>query len=269
MEVKLNNIGYKYNLNTKLEYEVLKNINISFKKNKINAIISNSGNGKTTLLKIIAGLLSPVNGHVDFIKKNNEKIPTIGLIFKNPEDQFFHLTVKQELEFAIKNLPLKKRLEKIVKCLKSVGLDETYLKKDPFKLSKGEMKKIALACVLVNDPKVILLDEPTIGLDDMSKDNLIKLMRNLKTKNKIIIITGRDTDFINKIAEYISVVDKGEIIMEGNKDEGFKYDILPKLNIKIPKIIEFSKIASNSGIKLDYHDDIKDLMKDIYRNVTK
>ena len=86
------------------------------------------------------------------------------MVFKNPEDQFFHLTVKQELEFAIKNLPLKKRLEKIVKCLKSVGLDETYLKKDPFKLSKGEMKKIALACVLVNDPKVILLDEPTIVL---------------------------------------------------------------------------------------------------------
>lgn len=270
MEVKLNNVSYKYNLKTKLECVALNNLNINFKENMINVVISTSGGGKTTLLELIAGLIIPTSGSVDFIKKGKEKIlPNVGLVFKNPEDQFFSKNVKKQLEFVIKSFPKNKRLEKIEKALKDVGLDATYLKKDPFKLSKSEMKKLALACILTYNPKVILLDEPTIGLDDKSVFDLIKLMRQLKEKNKTIIMSSRNMDFVLEIADYIYILDKGKLIFEGNKYDVFKSDLLGKMNIKLPKIIQFSKLANSVGMRLDYHDDIKDLMKDIYRCVTK
>lgn len=270
MEVKLNNVGYSYNLNTKLEQEVIKNIDLVFKENKINTIISTSGGGKTTLMEILAGLLIPTSGSITFIKKGKEALlPTVGLAFKNPEDQFFNRTVKKELEFAINDLPKTKKDEKIKEGLKSVGLGLEYLNKNPFNLSKGEMKKVALASILIYNPKIILLDEPTIGLDDKSKKNLMILLRKLKDKNKTIIITSRDTDFIHQVADYLYVIKNGEIVLKGNKYDVFTNDMLVEMNIELPKIIEFSKIVNNKKIKLGYHDDIKDLMKDIYRHVGK
>jgi len=267
MEIKLKNISYIYNPNTKLEKEVLKNINIVFNRSKINTIISKSGDGKTTLMELIAGLTIPTNGLIKYSQKRL-LAPKIGLVFKNPEEQFFKKTVKQEMEFAIKYLPKINRLEKIKQYLEIVGLDNSYLNKDPFKLSKGEMKKLAIACILIYNPKVILFDEPTIGLDDRSKDNLITLLRKLKEKKKTIIIASRDTDFINRIADYIYVLNKGKLVLEGNKYEVLTNNILVEMNIELPKIIEFSKLVNSKNIKLSYHDDIKDLMKDIYRHVT-
>ena len=151
-----------------------------------------------------------------------------------------------------------------------VGLDQSYLNKNPFKLSNGEKRKLALAEVLILNPKVILLDEPTIGLDSKSKNDILKLLRLLKNRyNKTIIIATHDIEFIHKIVDYIYVLDNKEIVMEGDKYSIFKQEKkLNKIGIRVPYTISFSnKVLESKKIKIGYRDDINDLIKDIYRYV--
>ena len=158
--------------------------------------------------------------------------------------------------------------KRVSDALKMVGLDDSYLERDPFKLSNGEQRKVAIASILVFNPKIIVFDEPTIGLDYDSKKNLIKLIRMLKTRySKTIIIISHDIDFIHSISDYVILLDKGNLILTGNK-----YDILANpsaleyYNLPMPKVVEFSyKVLKNKGIKMGYRDDINDLLKDIYR----
>ena len=162
-----------------------------------------------------------------------------------------------------------KNIEKhILDALLMVDLDATYLNRNPFTLSSGEMRKVAIASILAFNPKVIILDEPTIGLDNQSKKNLIKIIKLLKTRyKKTIIIVSNDTDLLLQIAEHIILLDKGKIIYDGNKYEVFKQD-LEKYGLKKPKIIEFEQLVlEKKHIKIGYRDDINDLMKDVYRHV--
>ena len=265
MEIKLKNISYTYNANTKLAKEVLKNINLNCKDSNVYTILGSNDSGKTTLLEIINGLLD-YKGNIEFIGR--KKIKT-GMIFQNPEDQFLKRTVKKELELTVSLLEPKKRKEKLEHILTRVGLDKTYLPKTIWKLSQSEMKKVALASMLLYNPNVILLDEPTIGLDEVSTDNLLKVIRYLKSKNKIIIIASKDIEFIHRITNYIYVINEGQIVLEGDKYEVFTNKKLSKYNIKVPQIIKFEMLAKEKNIKLDYRDDIRDLMKDVFNNVNK
>lgn len=282
MEVKFNNIGYIYNKGTSFEKSVLKDINFDFKSGKINAIVGKSGSGKTTILELIDGLIMPTTGSIDvgtYCLENN-KIPKninnlrikVGLIFQNPEQQFFCKTVRQEIEFGIncfnyKTTTIEKRVSD---SLKMVGLDETYLDRDPFSLSHGEMRSVAIASILAFNPKVIMFDEPTIGLDSASKKNLIRLIKMLKVRfSKNIIVVSHDTDFLLKISDTVSVLEDGKIVLTGNKYDVFSNEkIMKKNNIKVPKLIEFSNLVKKKkDIKIGYRDEINDLIKDIYRYV--
>lgn len=282
MEIKFENVSYMYNHNTPLSKQALKNINIEFKKDKINGIIGGSGSGKSTLVQLINALLVPTHGKVRinrFINQKGRKIKNInklrfdvGLIFQFPEEQFFNSTVKKEIIFGMKYFKYKtSNIEK--RCsdaLKMVELDDSYLNRNPFSLSSGEQRKVAIASILAFNPKVVILDEPTIGLDSSSKNNLIKLIKMLKNKyNKTIIVISHDVDMLHKISDHIFVLDKGEIVLEGTKYEIFSQpEVLDNYGIKCPKIMDFSnRVLSKKGIKIGYRDDIMDLIKDIYRHV--
>jgi len=279
MEINFNNVSFSYNEKQKNKKEALKSININIKKGKINGIIGKSGSGKTTLAELINALLIPTKGNIkvdDFIIEKGKKIininnlrVNIGLIFQFPEEQFFNLKVKDEIKFGmnyfnIKTEEIDKRCED---ALKLVGLDNTYLEKETFNLSNGEMRKVAIASILAFNPKVVILDEPTIGLDSLSKKSLINLIRKLKTRyHKTVIIITHDVDLLHQISDYIFVLDNGKIILEGNKYEVFTSDELTNYGLVPPKIIEFEKLVQKKkGIKLGYRDDINDLIKDIYR----
>lgn len=280
MEIKFNEVCFSYEKVNYMKKEVLNNINLQLMEGKINGIIGPSGSGKTTMAEIMVSLLLPNSGNVkigNFVinnKKNNlDKIHfEIGLLFQFPEDQIFNTTVKEELEYSLKifNYKTKKLDKQVNDALIMVGLDESYLEKNPFKLSNSEKRKIALASILIINPSIIILDEPTIGLDSDSKNNLIKLLRTLKNRyNKTIIIITHDTDMLHKIVDYICVLYDKKIVLSGDKYEVFKQvKLLNKYGIKVPKVIEFSdKVLNKKNIKIGYRDEINDLIKDIYRYV--
>lgn len=280
MEVKFNHVFYVYNEKTPLSKMVLGDINTTFKEGKITGIMGKSGSGKTTLIELINALIIPTKGNIQVgsrvisktrkIKNINNLRYKIGLVFQVPEEQFFCKTVKEEIEFGMKYFKKSvKSIEKHVSdALIMMGLDDSYLNRNPFTLSSGEMRKVAIASVLAFNPKLIILDEPTIGLDNKSKENLIKIIKLLKNRyKKTIIVVSNDTDLLLKISDNVILLDKGKIILEGNKYDVFKQDI-SKYGLKRPKIIEFEQLVlEKKGIKIGYRDDINDLMKDVYRYV--
>lgn len=277
MEIKFNHVSFSYG-----SKEVLSDIDIVIPKSKITGIVGKSGSGKTTLIQLINGLLLPTSGSVEvgsFVLEPNKKINNInalrfdvGMVFQFPEEQFFHTTVSKEIGFGLEQFNYKrdKKDERIRESLKMVGLNDSYLERDPFSLSNGEKRKIAIASILIFNPKVIIFDEPTIGLDFESKKSFIRLVKLLKKRyNKTIIISSHDTDFLHSLVDNVIVLNKGKVVLSGDKYEVFKQEKrLRKYGVLAPKLISFSnKVLEKKKIKIGYRDEINDLIKDIYRYV--
>lgn len=262
MEIGLKNVSYTIFKNTSLERIVLNDISMNIRLQKITAIMGKSGSGKSSLVQIISGIVSPSSGLISIDECNSLKI---GLVFQNSDDQFIGHTLREELAYY--NISFEQEI--INKILISLGLNLSYLDIPITSLSSGEMKKVAIASVLCLNPDVIVLDEPSIGLDSSGKDNLVKLLKKLKNKqNKTIIIVSHDSEFVYKISDYIFILDKGKIVYQGNKNYIFKKtDILLKHGLEIPHFIWFSNLVKKrKNIELGYRDDINDLVKDIYRH---
>ena len=283
MEVKFENVSFSYNSNTSIEKQVLKNINLTISDGKITSIIGKSGSGKTTIAELIDFLIVPTEGKIivgeeeitnkkSSLSKTKRIRKDVGLVFQFPEEQFFNLTVEDEIGFSLKYYKYKtdELKKRVIDSLKMVGLDESYLKKNPFTLSNGEMRKVAIASTLALNPKIIIFDEPTIGMDSSSKKKFMQLLRKLKTRyNKTIVLISHDIDFIHAMSDYIYVLNNKEVFMEGKKYDVFKrQEELESIQIKVPKMIEFSNLVRDKkGIKIGYRDNINDLIKDIYRYV--
>lgn len=227
---------------------------------EITGICGKSGSGKTLLAEILAGLI-----HTNKTKK---QLKEIGYIFQDPAKQLFCTTVKEEIEFGPKQFKKKCDINHIKQALQMVNLNDDILNQNPLTLSSGEMKKVAIASILAYNPKIIILDEPTINLDNKSIESLIKLIKMLKKRyNKTIIIMSKDTDFLHKVCDNIGILYDNKIVLSGNKYDVFTKDI-EKYGLKKPKIIAFEQLVKKEkNIKLLYRDDINDLMKDVYRHV--
>lgn len=276
MEIKLEHVYYRSSHEVK---DQLMDMNLSFAPSKIYGILGNTESGKTTLLELIDGLLDCTSGtilydgiskeqwiHSDKTKNLNQKI---GYVFKEPQEQFFNRTVRQEIQFAMRLYCGKRKEDRLSNVLKMVGLNDSYLDKDPFYLSRGEQKKIALASILIYNPEVILLDEPSISLDEISIQNLIKLMRVLKNRfHKTIIITSKDSNFLHQFVDDIYVMESGKIIKNGTKYEIFTdIEFMRQHQLMIPSIIAFEAfVEQQKKVQLGYRDQVNDLIKDIYRN---
>jgi len=278
MEIKLNNVNYTVNKNK----TIIDNLNINIKDNSITSIIGPTGSGKTTLAKLISLFIKPTNGQITFDnivvtnQKNKENLnklrPNIGLVYQNPKEQFFLDTVKKEIEFTLDNLnyKTKDKQKRIEDSLKLVGLNNDILYRNPNTLSNGEQRKLSLAIALSFNPKILILDEPTLELDEASKRQLVKLIKIMKLRyKKTIIIFSKDTDFVHAISDYIYVFNNSKIVLEGNKYEVFtNTKILKQNHLKKPNLIEFVDLVENKkNVKIGYRDDINDLMKDVYRYV--
>lgn len=276
MEIKIKNLSYYYNEKTSLQKKALDDINITIEKNIITGIIGKYGSGKTTLAELMNALMIPSKGNIKIGKYvldkqiNNKDIKEIrkkvGLVMQFPEEQFFNQTVLEEISFALKNFNYKvdKLYKQVIDSLKMVGLDETYTERNPYKLSSGEKRLIAIASVLVFNPQVIIFDEPTIGLDYKKKKQIITIIKMLKDKyHKTIIIITHDVDLLYAITDQIIVLEQGKVIYQGLTSKVFSSQ-----TIVFPQIIQFiNLVKKEKGIDLEKTNNIKDLIKDVYRHV--
>jgi len=250
---------------------VLDNIDISFKEGKVTGII---GNGKTTLLGLISGSLVPKKGKIvmgDIVISPRKKITNITehnkkcvLMAQFPDEEFFLDTVEKELSVIVEKVD--KEID-LVKLLDMVDLDASYLSRDPFSLSNGEIRKLGLAASLIYNPDIILLDEPS-PFFDVKKLNT--LLTTLKVRyKKTIIIASNDIDFINEISDEVVVLKENKVIFSKDKKKLFKdVKFLTDNNVPVPNIMKFVNYSLDKyDVRLGYRYEINDLVKDILRKL--
>lgn len=259
MAIVFNKVSYK---------DKLKNISYTFEEGKITSVLSVSGNGKTLFSYILSGLIKDYTGEVI----NSYEGRNMGYVFQNPEESFIFNNVREEISFGLKKYNYKIDMldKRIEDSLKMVGLDNSYLDRNPFDLSSGEKCLLALGVVLSLNPKLLIIDEPTLYLDNKNMEYLIKLIKKLKNNyHKTIIIFTSDIEFAIRLTDNYVILKNGKICSNGtSKDLLNNIPRLKSSGIEIPRIIEFINVVNKKkNINLDMTFDIKELMKDIYRHV--
>ena len=259
---------------------IFDDLNLTIYNNHITGIIGPMGAGKSTILEMISTFTMPTDGKImigdlifgENIKKRDAQklLRNVAILFQSSYDQIYNLTVKKELMLSLSDLKLtkKERLTRISNVLALVELDDSYLDKNPFDLSQTELRKVAIASTIIRMPDVLLLDDPTIGLDLNNKKMIVNLLKRLKREcGMTIVVASNDVDFLNQIAEDIVVLKMGKVILSGEKKKVFKEEkFLSDNGINTPKIVSFENLVlSSKGIKIGYRDDINDLIKDIFR----
>jgi energy-coupling factor transport system ATP-binding protein len=224
----------------------LKNINFSIDKGGFALVCGRSGSGKTTLAQIIAGILKPTKGNVRYNDKNISDPSykalrrNIGMIFQTPEQQLFERTVYRDITFVLRRDGglSENEMDKLAKeTVELVGLNyNEYKDRLSFSLSSGEKRKAAIACVLINSPDLIILDEPAVGLDFAAKKSLVRIIRRLRDAGKTIICISHDIDTFLDFSDKIFILKEGEIIFSGDTVNLFdKYEII-EYNVKLSNI---------------------------------
>ena len=260
--LSVKNLIYGYSKGTPFEKGALKGVSVDFEQGEIVALIGHTGSGKSTLLQHLNGLLKPDSGEVLFegesIYKSKESLRNcrfnVGLCFQYPEQQLFDSTVYKDIAFGPTNMGLSaEEIDKRVKeSIAYVGLTEDYLEKSPFDLSGGEKRRVAIAGVLSMEPKVLILDEPTAGLDPIGKNNLLMLIKdyNNRTGNTVIFVS-HNMDDVALVADKVIVMNDGEIAVEGTVDYVYSQgEKLVSLGLDVPEITAVFIELKNAGFDL-------------------
>lgn len=280
MEIEFDNVSLLANRKTYAEKLLLDEVSFKLSSGGKYAFLGNSGAGKTAISQLINGIMKPTKGKVSIgsfvndgtnIKNVNNLRFDVGVVYKNKDEMFFNKKVKSELEFAIKFFKYKtnKKSIRIVDALKIVGLSEDYLNKNVDDLSLSDAKKIGIASVLVYNPKVIILDEPSLYLNYREKKELIRILNFINEKyNKTIIILSRDVNFIYEFNCNIFVLDNGKIVLAGDNKLFYDELKLGKYNISSPDIVKFSNLVRSKYNKnFRYYKDVKDLVKGVCNDI--
>ncbi|AEW44969.1 Cobalt transporter ATP-binding subunit 2 [Mycoplasma haemocanis str. Illinois] len=229
-----------------------------FKRRKVYAIIGASGSGKSTLALHFNGLMKSPKGNIFFFNGESiyffkKTIPNfrairryVGMVLQNPEYQLFKETVLEDVMCGLQMLdvPDSNPEERAKSKLRELGIMEEFFNRNPFMLSGGQKKKVALAGILVIDPEIVIFDEPVLGLDPYSVKKIVDIIQDLKNKNKTIIVISNNIDLILELSEEILVMDRGRLIMSGRPYLIFKDK---RLNLGTPKVIKFlDKLTKHS-----------------------
>jgi len=237
--------------------EALKGASLTIKNGEFVAIMGQNGAGKTTLVKHFNGLLKPTKGKVliDGAETTKVSVATlarnVGFVFQNPDHQLFSETVEDEIAFALKNFGFKENVIKrrVTWALNLLGLTQ-YRKTSPFMLSGGERKRVALASVLAWNPKILILDEPTIGQDYQQKEKLRQFILQMKTQRKTIIIVTHDVEFVAECNTRVLLMREGKIVDDGEAREVLTNpEVLTQASIVPPQIAQIFLQLSDLGIR--------------------
>ena len=286
MQISLKNVSYTYNYKAPYAREVLKDINLNVEEGSYTVIIGKTGSGKSTLIEHINGLLLPTHGEVlvnnvlitnpkskkekrELAKKLKVLRQDVAVLFQFSEQQLFETSVLKDIIFAPLNYGIseERAISKAKELIKLVGLDESYLDKSPFELSGGEMRKVALCGVLALEPKVLILDEPTVALDYKSREEIMTMVKKLKDElNMTIVLISHNMNYVLEYADKVFVLKNGKINFEGTVEELFAGEKLLKENsLEQPELLKFYNRLQENNIKLNVfprkYEDLIDALK--------
>ncbi len=248
MSIKINHLKHVYNAGTIFEKTALYDINITIQTGEFIGLIGHTGSGKSTLIQHLNGTISPTEGEIllddENIHKDKAKLrevrQRIGLAFQYPEHQLFEITVYKDVAFGPSNMKLSEQeIDKRVReALQTVGLSESVYEKSPFELSGGQKRRVAIAGVLAMNPEVLILDEPTAGLDPKGRDEILYAIKKLHEKRGItIILVSHSMEDVAKLADRLIVMEKGRVAMTGTPKEVFaRVEELEKIGLAAPQI---------------------------------
>jgi len=246
--IETENLSYIYSENTPFEVRALDSVNVSIDEGEFVGIIGHTGSGKSTLVQHLNGILKPTKGKILFDGKDihSSKEYTrsvrfnVGLCFQYPEYQLFESTVYDDIAFGPKNMGLEKDEidAHVLRAASFVGLKEDMLKKSPFDLSGGEKRRVAIAGVMAMEPRVLILDEPTAGLDPSGRQKIEEMISDYRSAtNNTVIIVSHSMEDVARLASKVIVMNKGKIELCGTVDEVFsKIDRLVEIGLDAPQI---------------------------------
>lgn len=274
MPIEIKDLSFSYD-NDKF----INNLNLNIECGKMLGIMGNTGCGKSTLVQLIAGLIKPDYGQIiidgdDITSKKFDKAilrKKLGIVFQFPEMQLFEQTVQKDIYFGLKKFRLsdEEKYKRAKDILALLNLDFDKIKdKAPLALSGGEKRKIAVAGILVCNPKYLILDEPIAGLDSDSRENFMKLLVKLKKNGITIIIISHNADYIAEYCDRVIVMDNGQIVLNDSPDNIFNnFECLQKLNIGTCSSKQIINLLDKNGISISksaikYDDLIEELVRE-------
>lgn len=264
MGITLEGVNYTYQAGTPFEGRALFDINLTIKEGSYTAFIGHTGSGKSTIMQLLNGLNIPTEGAVivDDIKikansKNKEIKPVrkkVGLVFQFPESQLFEETVLKDVAFGPQNFGVSiGEAEQLAReKLAMVGIHEEFFEKNPFELSGGQMRRVAIAGILAMEPKILVLDEPTAGLDPKGRRELMTLFKELHQNGMTIVLVTHLMDDVANYADYVNVLEGGKLVRSGYPKEVFQdVAFLESKQLGVPKITKFAQQLVKRGLHLE------------------
>ncbi len=280
MQIEVNNVTYTYNKKRFDEFEALKGISLKIDKGEFVALVGKTGSGKSTLIQTFNGLILPTSGYVkvdDFIVTGDKKLKRqllkkeskevqilnkkkayllrkkVGMVFQFPEYQLFADTILKDVMFGPLNFKVEENLakEKSINALKSVGIDESYFERNPFELSGGEKRRVAIAGILASEPDILILDEPTAGLDPNGKKEIMNLIKDIHKEGKTIILVTHDMDVVMDYVDKIFVLNDGKLLEETTPNILFNKENILDYSLEIPTFYKFKNLLKKYGFCKD------------------
>ena len=261
MGIILDNVSYTYQEGTPFASAALSDVSLSIEDGSYTAIIGHTGSGKSTILQLLNGLLVPTKGSVRVfdtlitstsVNKQIRQIrKQVGLVFQFAENQIFEETVLKDVAFGPQNFGVSvEDAEAIAReKLALVGIDESLFERSPFELSGGQMRRVAIAGILAMEPSIIVLDEPTAGLDPIGRKELMTLFKKLHQDGITIVLVTHLMDDVAEFADQVYVMEKGKLVKSGKPSLVFQnVEFMEKIQLGVPKITRFAQRLADRGL---------------------
>jgi len=263
MPIRFNDVFYTYQANSPFKSEALKGVSLDIRDGSFTCIVGHTGSGKSTLVQQLNGLLIPTSGSVKVngftVQKKHKSLKNlhnlrkeVGIVFQFARYQLFEETIEADVAFGPMNFGVKKEeaLEIAHKCLKTVGIDESLFKRSPFEVSGGQRRRVAIAGILALQPKILVLDEPTAGLDPRGASEILQLFKKLNDEGTTIILVTHDINIVYEYANDVIVMNEGKIELHCAPEELFKEDV-EKYSLETPLIQKTVNALLEKGMKIN------------------